>query len=47
MRVAQEQGGILRTEIVAKRISQTSPFEEQFSTFEEGEREHALPKTGL
>ena len=45
--LGHEQGGILRTEIVAKRISQTSPSEEQTSLFEEGEREHALPKTGL
>ena len=38
---------ILRTEIVAKHISQTSPSEEQTSPFGEVEREQALPKTGL
>ena len=42
-----KQAGILRTEIVAKCISQTSPSEEQTSPFKEGERERALPKIGL
>ena len=47
LRLGVDQAGIFRTEIVARRLSQTSPSEEQTSPFEEGEREHALPKTGL